>query len=158
MESIFQVLKKDHDLQREILNDLVDENLSAARRDELYERLRFEIKRHSKFEEKYFYRVLMKDERTRNHVRQCVSDHHVMTEILEDLDSLSRESNGWRMKVKTLRDIFSHHLDREEKSLFEKAKEVLDPAQMSQMANRFRFGSPNEIELFGLASFNIFGK
>ena len=54
MESIFQVLKKDHDLQREILNDLVDENLSAARRDELYERLRFEIKRHSKFEEKYF--------------------------------------------------------------------------------------------------------
>ena len=59
MQTIFQVLHRDHDVQRELLRNLSNTHGDSETRRSLWEILKQELRSHDKFEERYFYSALL---------------------------------------------------------------------------------------------------
>lgn len=60
--NIFEALRKDHEIQRSLLNELVKTHGDTDDRRRIYYQLKHELKIHADAEEKYFYVPLFKDD------------------------------------------------------------------------------------------------
>ena len=56
---IFEVLRKDHDIQRALLNTLVETSGESQERQRIYDVVKNELKIHEDAEERFFYNPLI---------------------------------------------------------------------------------------------------
>ena len=124
-ETIFLKLRKDHDIQRELLNQLLSTSGDSEDRKVLFGQLKKELTVHAKYEERHFYKPLIDYDLTQDKSRHSVAEHKDIDDLIEDLESKDMSSSGWLVKAKELEHKVTHHLDEEEQEVFQLAGKAL---------------------------------
>lgn len=138
MTSIFNALRDDHDLQRRLIAALVDTEGDSDDRDELFSRLKAELTAHADYEERHFYVPLMKHDMTQDKARHSVAEHHELDELVESLESYDRSAPQWLITCRELEEKLLHHLEEEEREVFQVAGKVLTDDQKAELAESYR--------------------
>lgn len=137
MTTIFEALRSDHEIQRQLADSLVETTGDSPERDELFARLRTELKAHATSEERHFYIPLMRDDLTQEKARHSVAEHHEIDELIEKLDEYERTASQWLVTARELRHKVHHHLDEEEQEVFQLAGKSLAESAKTDLASDY---------------------
>lgn len=124
-----RLLKDDHRRVRRLLTRF--ENASGARRERLRSRLERELNVHTQLEEELFYpafRDAARDDRDHRLYFQAVQEHHTLDLVLPQV-SASIDADELQAKATVLGDLVRRHIDREERKLFRRARNILGRAE-----------------------------
>ena len=135
--NIFEALRKDHDTQRQLSDELIDTQGDSKTRDKLFNQLKTELKAHAAAEERHFYIPLMEDDLTIKKSRHSVAEHHEIDEMIAKLEETDYSSPGWLVEAKNLQHKVHHHLDEEEQQVFQLGGKVLSEQQKQQLASDY---------------------
>ena len=135
---IFEALRIDHDKQRELIGQLTDTEGNSEQRQLLYKQVKQQLFDHAVAEERYFYVPLLKDDMTQEKSRHSIAEHHQLDEFIEQLDSTPMDSPQWLKIAKDLRHKLLHHLEEEERQIFQLAGKVLTSAEKKELAEHYR--------------------
>ena len=139
---VFEALRQDHDVQRELLEQLADTSGDEQVRRQGFAQLKTELTEHAAAEEKYFYAPLMQHEQTQDKARHSVAEHHDIDECIEQLEQTDYSSPQWLQLFKELQHLVSHHLEEEEQEVFQMGGKVLTDQQKEDLGGQYR----NEME------------
>ena len=134
MTTIFEALRADHEIQRDLADRLIDTNGASDDRRELFARLRTELAAHAAAEERAFYVPLIQDDRSQEKARHSVAEHHEMDELVERLEGYELGASQWLITAKELHHKVHHHLDEEEREVFQLAGKVLAESAKTALA------------------------
>ncbi len=135
--NIFEALRSDHDLQRSLLDDLVNTSGDTEKRDQTFEELKKELAIHADAEERHFYVPLIDSDKTQEKARHSIAEHHEIDELIEELEDTEYSSSSWLKIAKQLKEKVEHHLDEEEHEVFQMAGKVLSEKQKSNLAKDY---------------------
>ncbi|GAA4271981.1 hemerythrin domain-containing protein [Aquimarina gracilis] len=135
--NIFESLRKDHDIQRELLKKLIETSGDTERRDQIFKNLKKELEIHADAEERYFYVSLIDSDKTQEQARHGIAEHHEIDELIEELENTEYSSSAWLKIAKQLKEKVEHHLKDEEHEIFQMAGKVLSENQKSNLAKDY---------------------
>ena len=135
--TIFEAIRKDHDIQRALCDKLVKTEGDTALRTQIFKALKHELAIHANAEERHFYVPLIKDDMTQEHARHGVAEHHEMDELVEKLEETEMSSSAWLVYAKQLCEKVEHHLEDEEHTFFQLAGKVFTEAQKTNLAKEY---------------------
>lgn len=136
--TIFEALREDHDIQRELLEKLLQTSGDNQERERLHHQLRAELQCHAAAEERALYMPMMAIDLTQEKARHSVAEHHEIDEQIETLDATDYASPAWLTHAKQLSELVIHHLDEEEHEVFQLAGRGLDENQKTALADAYR--------------------
>ncbi|WP_046742908.1 hemerythrin domain-containing protein [Kordia zhangzhouensis] len=134
---IFEAIRKDHDIQRKLLDELIKTSGDTERRTHVFEALKHELKIHEDAEERHFYKPLISDDMMQNHARHGIAEHHEIDELVEKLEDTEQDSSAWLKYAKDLQHKVLHHLDDEEHTFFQLAGKVLSEKEKEGLATKY---------------------
>ncbi|HAR63271.1 MAG TPA: hypothetical protein DF296_01605 [Candidatus Margulisbacteria bacterium] len=135
---ILELLKNDHDTIREMISELI--GISEERvqeRVDLFSELEKELRLHTKAEEDVYYPYLERNDDTRQNVYEAIEEHAVIEWLVEQLENRSVLDERWTAQLKVLDEIVEHHLQEEERDLFEATYGILNQEQREEVGSRF---------------------
>lgn len=135
--TIFEALRADHDVQRGLVASLLETSGDSASRRRLFDKLKAELAAHAAAEERHFYVPLMQDDLTIEKARHSVAEHHELDELVEALESTDMSSAGWLATARKLEHRVLHHLEEEEREVFQLAGKALDATQKKKLATAY---------------------
>ncbi len=135
---IFEAIKKDHDIQRDLCDQLTETSGETEKRKVIWQELKKELKVHAEAEERFFYTDLIHHDQTQEDARHGMAEHHEMDELVEKLEETEMSSPSWLGYAKDLRDKVYHHLKDEEEDFFVVAKKVLDKSKQEKLETAYR--------------------
>lgn len=136
--NIFEALRKDHDLQRDLLKKLVETSGDTEQRDELFKAIKKELKIHEDGEERFFYIPLIEDDLTQEQARHAIAEHHEIDELLTELENTAYDASSWLKLAKKLQHDVEHHLEDEERTIFQMAGKVLSEKQKQSLSKKYQ--------------------
>ncbi len=135
--TIYELICKDHAHHRELLNRLAHTTGDSEDRREAWDAFYYDVKAHAAAEEETFYSKLMADSSGQDDARHSVSEHKEMDDFIEELQGMDFSSSAWLTRFKTLKHDYEHHMDEEEKDIFETAQKVFNEQQASSIGQEF---------------------
>lgn len=144
--NIYERLKKDHEKQRQLCEDIKHTRGDSVKRNKLWKELRVELEAHASAEEQAFYSELMKEPKGTDETRHAVEEHQEMTEMIEVLNHLDMDADIWMKKFEKLAHRVVHHVDEEEAEFFPKAKKLFSSKEAIAMGETFEDRKPAEVE------------
>ena len=135
---IFEELKEDHKTQRRLADELLETKGASDKRKEVFQKLKTELKTHAKSEERNFYVPMLEHDKSQEHARHSISEHHDIDEKIEELEDTDMDSPEWIDAANELKELVNHHLDEEEEDIFEVAREVLTEEQQENLGRHYR--------------------
>ncbi len=141
--NIFEAIREDHVKQRTLVDLLIKTHGESEGREELFEKLKSELQRHARAEERYFYIPLMEQDLTQEKSRHSVAEHHEIDELIEELERTEMTSPGWLAAARRLHEQVHHHLDEEEHEVFQMAGKVLSEKEKTSLAGEYRQAMEN---------------
>ena len=135
--NIFEALRKDHEIQRDLLDKLVATSGDTKKRDELFNSLKTELEVHAEGEERHFYIPLIDSDKTQTKARHSIAEHHEIDELIEELENTDYDSSAWLKIAKKLQEKVIHHLDEEEHEVFQMAGKVLSEKDKDSLATDY---------------------
>ena len=136
--NIFEVLREDHDHQRTLLKQLVETSGDSEQRQNLYLELKQALVEHASAEERHFYVPLMDDDLTQEKSRHSIAEHHDIDKLIEILDNTEMSSPKWLKVAKDLQHKVLHHLEEEEREVFQLAGKVLSNQEKTALASDYQ--------------------
>lgn len=136
--TIFEALREDHEIQRSLLDKLVDTSGDTEERDLIFKKLKHELHIHADAEERFFYVPLIKEDLTQEKARHSIAEHHEIDELIEELEETDYSSSGWLKIAKKLKEEVEHHLDEEEHEVFQLAGKALTQTQKTQLSKSYK--------------------
>lgn len=134
---IYEAIKKDHDIQRDLCNKLIDTSGDSKERKELWTTLKKELEVHALAEERYFYSPLIDSDEMQEDARHGMAEHHEMDELIEELTGTDMSSPHWLATLKKLAEKVEHHLEDEEEDFFVKAKDLYSEKEADSLATSY---------------------
>jgi len=136
-----QLLKRDHQTVRELLEALTETTPRAAKkRRELLEEVACEIRAHSKMEEEIFYpafRAAAKTSEQRQLIAEALEEHRAAGELgLTDVERTDPASETFGGRCKVLKELIEHHAREEEKEMFSQARKLFDKAELQSLGEQ----------------------
>ena len=135
--NIFEAIRRDHDIQRDLLDKLVDTSGDSKTRSNLFKELKKELTIHANAEERHYYKPLIPSDMMQDHARHGIAEHHEIDELIEQLEDTAMDSSGWLKIAKNLKEKVEHHLEDEEHSFFQLSGKVLTEKQKNDLANKY---------------------
>lgn len=135
--TIFEAIRKDHDIQRKLLELLIDTSGDSTTRNQAFKALKHELKIHENGEERHFYKPLLDVDKTQDHARHGIAEHHEIDEIVATLEETEVSSSAWLHYAKDLKDKVEHHLEDEERTIFQLAGKVLSENEKKNIAKEY---------------------
>ncbi|MFD2565128.1 hemerythrin domain-containing protein [Aquimarina rubra] len=135
--NIFEALRKDHEIQRSLLEKIVNTSGDSEERNEIFKSLKKELSMHADGEERHFYVPLIDSDKTQEKSRHSIAEHHEIDELVEELEKTEYSSSAWLKIAKELKEKVEHHLDEEEHEVFQMAGKVLTDEQKQTLANEY---------------------
>lgn len=135
---IFEAIRKDHDIQRSLCDELIKTSGDTKHRKSIWEKLKKELKVHAQAEERFFYVPLIEEDMTQKHARHGVAEHHEMDELIEKIDKAEMDNSAWLTYAKQLREKVYHHLEDEEHTFFQLAGKVLTEKEKDNLEKAYR--------------------
>ncbi|MDP5033244.1 MAG: hemerythrin domain-containing protein [Paraglaciecola sp.] len=136
--NIFEAIREDHDIQRELLDKLMDTSGSSETRKQYFAELKAALTHHEVAEERYFYAPLMEFDNTMEPCRHAVAEHHEIDELIEKVEEADMSSAAWMAHMKNLQHKVLHHLKEEEREFFQQAGKVLTGDQKQELADAYQ--------------------
>jgi hemerythrin-like domain-containing protein len=137
-QKFFDLLKEEHGEVHDLLEELEQTSAGAVKtREKLFTKLKMEIVPHMKAEEKAFYPSLKEAKSAREDALESLEEHHVAELVLKELDRLDKDDEVWGAKLSVFKEIVGHHIEEEESTLFDAAREALDASQMEKIMTAF---------------------
>lgn len=136
--NIFEELRKDHEVQRDLIARLVETTGDSAERAKLFEQLSQVLEAHAAAEERYFYVPLMESDLTQDKARHSVAEHKELDDFVESLEEYDRQAPAWLQTARDLEHRLTHHLDEEEQEVFQLAGKALTETQKTDLASEYR--------------------
>lgn len=137
MQNIFEAIRADHDIQRELLDKALDTSGKSSERKEIWKKLKVELKGHETAEERNFYKQLIDNDMMVEHTRHGIAEHHEIDELIEKVQESDMDSSAWLAHMKALDHKVRHHLEDEEKSFFQLAGKVFSDVQKTELAKKY---------------------
>ena len=134
---IYEAIKRDHDIQRDLCDKIVKTSGDSQERNELWQKLKKELQVHAVAEERFFYKPLISTDKMQEDARHGMAEHHEMDELIEELDDTDMSSPRWLATVEKLKEKVEHHLKDEEKEFFDKARDVYEEEKAENLANQY---------------------
>ena len=136
--TIFDVLKKDHDQVKDIL-DKIDKDIrgDGAQCAALFDQLKPMVLAHSRAEEEVFYSVLEEHDQTEDLAEHAEDEHAEVEEMLEQMQEDDPGEASWRMVFDQMAAALRRHIQQEESEMFRKAREVLGEQELQSLADAF---------------------
>ncbi len=138
MSGIYEELRADHEIQRDLIAQLVETHGDTDERRKLFDRLRTELTAHAASEERYFYVPLMEHDRSQDKARHSVSEHKELDDFVEQLEEYDMSGSQWLQTARDLQERLTHHLDEEEHEVFQVAGKVLSDDEERRLADEYR--------------------
>ncbi len=135
--NIFEAIKTDHEIIRELLEKLHDKSARSAARRATLPRLKIVITLHQEAEEAAFYPCLLEEKDAREDALESLEEHNVINFVLRELDETAVDDERWRPKLIVLRELYEHHIEEEEDDLFDEAQDILTDEQADEAGKEF---------------------
>ena len=133
----FKLLKADHEKVAGIFEKLEPTTERGVKtREDLFVQLKTELDIHAHIEETILYPALKEADKTHDLVLEAYEEHHVIKQLLAELDELSKDAEEWGAKLKVLQENVEHHVEEEEGELFPKAQKVLSTEEVEALGER----------------------
>jgi hemerythrin-like domain-containing protein len=130
------VLKKQH---REVLGTFkeIERSDDPNERRKLLDQVTEALRVHSELEEELFYPAVRGTgtKRAEDLVLQAFEEHHVVDLLLAETPDVDPEAENFDAKMNVLRELVSHHIEEEERELFELASK-LDDDEAEELGRR----------------------
>ena len=137
---IYEVLKKDHRLVKELLKKLekTDEN-SGDERIELLTELKENLLPHARAEEQVLYEALKDSDvkKADDVAYEGYEEHAVADHLIQELEGTKTEDKRWGALMVVLKENLEHHIEEEEGEFFKKARKAFDDNTVKEMATNF---------------------
>ncbi len=147
------LLTEDHDALKKLLAEIKETTDRAEKtRGELFSRIKMELTVHEVIEEEIFYPALKEHPRAKEIVLEGYEEHHVVDEIMGELEGLEPTDEAFGPKAKVMAENIEHHIEEEEGEMFKQARQVFDADELAELGERMaqRKESARQ-ELFGTA-------
>lgn len=138
MTTIFEELRKDHDIQRDLLDKLTSTEGASDKRQETFNKLKENLALHAKFEERALYNPMMKLDNTQPKARHSIAEHKEIDDYIEELESTDMSSASWLVTAKKLAHRVNHHLDEEENEIFKSAGHAFTDEQKQSQGKKYK--------------------
>lgn len=136
--TIFEAIRHDHDIQRELLDKLTSTSGDTKVRDSLFTKLKKQLQIHAEAEERHFYKPLISNDMMQEHARHGIAEHHEIDELIEKLENTDYHSSAWLKTAKDLKHKVEHHLEDEEHTFFQLAGKVFNATEKTEMAKPYQ--------------------
>jgi len=131
------LLKADHDKVKKMLADGEETTERAeVTRTDLFEKLKAEMLIHERIEEEIFYPALKSHPKAKDIVLEGYEEHHVVDEIMGELERLPVTDETWGAKFKVMKENIEHHIEEEEGEMFKTARQVFDADELEGLGAR----------------------
>src|SRR5688572_25585727 len=131
------LLKADHDKVKKMLADGEETTERAEKtRTELFDKLKSEMLIHERIEEEIFYPALKSHPKARDIVLEGYEEHHVVDEIMGELEATPVTDETWGAKFKVMKENIEHHITEEEGDMFKQARQVFDTDELEELGAR----------------------
>lgn len=134
---IYDVLKKDHDVLRGLLEELNASKASTEDRKGIIEKIKNELVPHSRAEEAVFYNSLRLINGGGAMSAEAYAEHAEAETILHALNGMESLSMNGDALVKKLTESLHHHLAEEEDEVFPQARQLLIKEEAEMMSEAF---------------------
>lgn len=134
---IYETIKVDHDVQRNLCSKLVNTSGASEERKKLWLELKKELEVHAVAEERHFYAELIETDKMQEDARHGMAEHHEMDELIQELDDSDMSSAHWMGKLGELIEKINHHLKDEENDFFKKAKDIYSAEEAETLAKKY---------------------
>ncbi|MBV7267847.1 hemerythrin domain-containing protein [Winogradskyella luteola] len=135
--NIFEAIRKDHDIQRDLLDKIVETSGDTKVRYSLFKKLKHELEIHANGEERHFYKPLIPVDMMQEHARHGIAEHHEIDELVAKLEDTEQDSSAWLKIAKNLKEKVEHHLEDEEHKFFQLAGKAFTEKQKEDLANKY---------------------
>lgn len=135
--NIFESIRRDHDVQRDLLDSLIKTSGNTATRKDLFEKIKEELLIHADAEERFYYKPLIDSDMMQDKARHGIAEHHEIEELVEQLEKTDYSSSAWLKIAKDLKEKVEHHLEDEEHKFFQLSGKVLTDQQKKQLAKDY---------------------
>ena len=133
------LLKADHDKVKKLLTDGEETTERAEKtRAELFDTLKSEMLIHERIEEEIFYPALKSHPKARDIVLEGYEEHHVVDEIMGELEATDVTDEAWGAKFKVMKENIEHHIEEEEGDMFKQARDVFDDDELEDLGRRMQ--------------------
>jgi len=128
-----ELLKADHDVVEELFDEV--KSTEDSEHPAMFERIRTELEVHAHIEETIFYPKLEEegDEELVDIVREGIEEHRQVKMFLNELASLSEDSDKFEPKLKVLIEDVEHHVEEEEGEMFPLVEDQFDEEVLEQL-------------------------
>ena len=131
------LLKSDHDKVKKMLAEgETTTERGEKTRTELFATLKGEMVVHERIEEEIFYPTLKEHPRARDIVLEGFEEHHVVDEIMGELEATDVTDETWGAKFKVMKENIEHHIEEEEGEMFKQARAVFDADELEELGTR----------------------
>jgi hypothetical protein len=131
------LLKADHDKVKKMLAEGEETTERAEKtRTELFDTLKAEMMIHERIEEEIFYPALKSHPKARDIVLEGYEEHHVVDEIMGELEATPVTDETWGAKFKVMKENIEHHIEEEEGDMFKQARQVFDTDELEELGAR----------------------
>ena len=131
------LLKADHDKVKKMLADGEETTERAEKtRTELFDMLKAEMLIHERIEEEIFYPALKAHPKARDIVLEGYEEHHVVDEIMGELEATPVTDETWGAKFKVMKENIEHHIEEEEGEMFKQARQVFETDELEELGAR----------------------
>ena len=131
------LLKDDHRKVERLLEQLdatSEEDVETRRR--LFTQFTNEMQVHEIIEEEILYPALKDHPRAREVVLEGYEEHHVVDNILSELNDVAFDDETWAAKFSVMKENIEHHIEEEEEEMFEKAEDIFDSSELDELGER----------------------
>ncbi|HET7646060.1 MAG TPA: hemerythrin domain-containing protein [Candidatus Limnocylindria bacterium] len=128
------LLKDDHDLIKKLLAEGEETTERAEKtRTELFDTIKENMLIHERIEEEIFYPALKAHPKAKDMVLEGFEEHHVVDEIMGELESTDVSDEQWAPKFKVMKENIEHHIEEEEGDMFKTARQVFSDEELEEL-------------------------
>ncbi len=147
-KTIFDRLRDDHDVQRKLLENLVETDANSEDRIRIFQNLKLELDEHAKYEERFFYNRLIESDLTQDKARHGISEHKDIDDLLDELGKIDQKSRSWLPAAKKLDEKVKHHLEEEEHEFFQIAGKELNEKEKIDLGKKYKKNMSDKISRY----------
>jgi Hemerythrin HHE cation binding domain len=131
------LLMDDHKRVKKMLTEGEETTERAEKtRAEIFDRLKEEMLIHERIEEEIFYPALKQHPRAKEIVLEGFEEHHVVDEIMGELEATDVTDEQWSAKFKVMKENIEHHIEEEEGEMFKQARSVFADGELEALGER----------------------
>ena len=131
------LLQEDHEKVKNLLTELDSTTERGVKtREGLYSKVHQELEVHESIEEEIFHPALKEHPKAKELVLQAYEEHHVVDTVVGELDATPFDDEKWGAKLTVMKENVEHHIEEEEREMFNQARQVFDAGELDHLGRR----------------------